>query len=472
MGVGCRKLGKASRVGNARGFTLPELLVSIAIFISVMGGVSLLFVNSMRLMRQGFQNQEAFELARSTLKIIERDLTRAFTSREHGDFYNFYGTPIGFTFVGLVSSREDSVPNLARVTYVVYHGPEPENVITVDEQTKQVYKLLRYIEPGAEDLDDFPVRWYDYRLRIPEPTGNFDSSLGGLLDFAISEASIALGTPCGTCSAQNPVELSAYYQEIVAAKKRELWIRALSGGDDLVPSAWDDDNFGLRPQFEGWINLGNKTSTFIEDVDDYVVAENIFYTAFQGVDLSANGVDDDLDGMVDESFFNGLDDDGDLEFDENDEIGETEVGYRPDFAPGYIGYYPQLVPGEQAGIMSIDPQRPPMYFFTYIDLESLIIDDGTGVIRRQLVPVTLRYWNDLRNIELEIPANGRDDDFDGFIDETLTESGSPLYPRLPVEVTTHFELFFEAPYTNTQDFRKAFEQRIDLPTGIHRHGEF
>ena len=70
---------------RAAGFTLIELLVSIAIFISVMAGVTLLLIGSTRVSQQGFQNQQAFEIARGAMSLMQRDLSRAFTSRNHGE---------------------------------------------------------------------------------------------------------------------------------------------------------------------------------------------------------------------------------------------------------------------------------------------------------------------------------------------------------------------------------------------------
>ena len=93
------------RRNRARGgFTLVELLVAMTIFITVMSSVMFLFSAAIRISKQGFQSQDAFEIARGAMDILERDLSRSFTSRDHGDVFNFYGTPIGFTFIGMITA--------------------------------------------------------------------------------------------------------------------------------------------------------------------------------------------------------------------------------------------------------------------------------------------------------------------------------------------------------------------------------
>ena len=98
-----------------RGFSLTELLVAMAIFITLMSGIAALFVGSVDTVRQGYQSIEAYESGRSVLAVMERDLKSSFTSRELGQFYQFYGNANGFTFIGGTGDGQ-----LQRVSYVLH----------------------------------------------------------------------------------------------------------------------------------------------------------------------------------------------------------------------------------------------------------------------------------------------------------------------------------------------------------------
>lgn len=368
---------------HAGGFTLMELLVAITILLSVMGGVGLLFTGSMRTIRQGFQTQEAFEVARGALSIIERDLSRAFTSREHGDYYNFYGTPIGMTFVGLVSPREGDAPNMARVTYVIYEDPseffDPSSprVKTFDDEPRRVFSLLRYVETNQEDLESFPVPWDEFLS---------DDVVGVNLQSHITDALFeAQGR--GDCGPEDAECL----EEVVKAKKRELWIRMLSGGDrpGQVPN--------------GWVVLDA-----LRDLDpmDYAVTEDLL-----------------------------------------------QISNEPGLEPGQnsLRFSVRIKGRDQRDEALFDPEGRDSHFFTYrAYFEEELVDPPPEGPQSRVVPVAFRYWNDARNMELG----------PGF--------GSPLDPRLPQEVTTHFTLFYESAVLGAPDFERSFDQRIDLPTGYKR----
>ena len=451
-GQGYSGVGKDRRVtdrirgcsgrGQAWGFSLVELLVAMAIFTTIMGGVGALFISSVRIVRQGFQNQEAFELARGTLNIIESDLSRAFTSREHGDNYKFYGTPIGFSFVGIVGQGQGSgAGNLARVTYVVYHGPDANlGVLTsTKELPRPTFKLLRYVEPNREDLNDFPVEWYNTRL-----VGEGSRTLSDLIDDAFSvrydNGNIAGGYNPYT---EEPLN-SQQTKEAVNAKKRELWIRMLSGGDQIVPSAWDPAYQISSDNTFGWVDLGaihDRTWQFYdphEIADDYVVAENLLHV-YRHPGLSGNfdengiPIDDDGDGVPNEP-------------------GEQLIlnGWPTIFDSETVSFNPT------AGIPF------PTHYFSYREFRSrerwfngYLQSDEFGKPIADIVPVDSRFWNDMRNAS-------------AFADGQDFTTGSPLTPALPQMVSTFFTFFFESPEVNVPDFMRDFDQRIDIPTGYRR----
>jgi prepilin-type N-terminal cleavage/methylation domain-containing protein len=491
-----KRIQDGSDRGHSQGFTLIELIAAMAIFLTIMGGVAALFVTTMKTVKQGFQNQEIFELARGTLSIIENDLSRAFTSREHGDLYKFYGTPIGFTFVGLVGRDQNSPDgNLARVTYVIYHDNNDPDILRSNQDVElPVYKLLRYYEPNREDLDDFPVVWYP-------PGGSNDGvfNLGALIDRACQCNSLD-PNPVGIHPDTGlPMDVRQT-KEAISAKKRELWIRMLSGGDAVVPSAWsphvqrwsfeylEDGSRNTNGNEYGLIDLGaihgvNRPPDPLEVPRDYIVAENLLYV-YRNATIATNGFDDDGDGVIDErgehqvlmsnpTIFSGIervDINGDG-FVENDTVSFLPTPNNP--FPTHFFSYREFRPQVQLqrlanGLLRLD-----------YDENVLPIRHGNGTAFTDIVTVDSRFWNDMRNtknFEAFIPPGGGlpsvrynddDDDGDGAIDEAFA-SGSPFTPTLPQSVGTFFTFFFESPAAGVPDFMRSFDQHIDIPTGYRR----
>ncbi|MCC6144037.1 MAG: prepilin-type N-terminal cleavage/methylation domain-containing protein, partial [Candidatus Hydrogenedentes bacterium] len=111
-GIARQRAFSPARTRDA-GLTLVELMVAMAIFVTVLSGTLLLFNGAISTVRQGYRTMEAFEKARGSMTVLERDLTGAFTARDVGQDFQFYGRPNGFTFVGNVDG------SMARVTYAV-----------------------------------------------------------------------------------------------------------------------------------------------------------------------------------------------------------------------------------------------------------------------------------------------------------------------------------------------------------------
>ena len=464
--------------GPARGgFTLIELLVSMAIFVTVMASVTLLFNSAIRTTKQGFLNQDAFEIARGAMDILERDLSRSFTSRDHGDVYNFYGTPIGFTFVGMITAGDSPNPNLARITYVMYHVPTSvQNIAgavsiyeSVDGARIGTFNLLRYIEIGKEDLESFPVDWA--RAALPE-----ERTFNQLIQDEINLS----GCPDSEC-----------IDEIRKAKKRELWIRMLSGGDFEVSSAWAPGGilFGLDPF-------------------DYVIAENIRFLGSDGSRCVGTGPDDfaSLDELQ-----AGTDFDDEILPGFDCTVPESPGTRTCTLFLADVDHSPRITPGDN--FFAIPRAQDPIPFFTYRDYGTRIRKNGCGftvfkpnpfdpfnpdsfllnefddpIPETDVAPIDLQFWNDSRNFaymqfrENLILTDGQNNDGDFFIDEfgdlqpLIDEPdeanginlGSPLDARAPIEITVNFTLFFPSPYPGAPDFNRKFTMRIDLPTGYRR----
>ncbi len=404
--------------------------------------VAMLFTTAIRISKQGAQNQEAFEMARGAMRLLERDLSRAFTNRDHGDVYSFYGTPIGFTYVGMVRLDEDTdAYNLARVTYVIYHDVANSfaGAVSQYESTSgaqvPTYALLRYVEPGIDNLDSYQVPW----TSTASLDGNFPT-----LDDLVQQTVTSAACPDATCD------------EVVArTTRRELWIRMLAGGDLEVPNAWDTlavfVDRGLRPE-------------------DFFVTENVRY--LQVADVPC-GTDVDALNVLLESV-----EPPDFSFGGNffAANGDTCSRVYGDalLTPVFNAFDPNF-PREALP----SPNSGPQPFFTYWDMG--VITQGTASESDdQVTPLAFTFWNDNRNLI----GDGIDNDGDGRIDtggDPLlggadidwdevygANVGSPLDARLPLAVTADFTLFFKSPYPGAPDFNQRFTQRIDLPTGYRR----
>jgi prepilin-type N-terminal cleavage/methylation domain-containing protein len=254
------------------GFTLVELLVAMAIFVVLMAALTMLFVGSIRTTKVGYQQMKAFESARTAFGIIEDDLVRGFSSQANSDTYGFYGTPIGMTFIGVVNATGKSTDrNIARVTYVVFNQetgesfPEAlEDYVLEDGVTKEVmrdayqYSLLRYVEPGVADVDASSIIWTagsgPGNLRLPN----------GTLSTVDFDFGAALNLLCGFD--WTSASLTGEQDAFVRAKKCEIWIRMLAGGD-------------VFPEWAGAGSSGPALPSFWEasglDPANYVVASNI-----------------------------------------------------------------------------------------------------------------------------------------------------------------------------------------------------
>ncbi len=232
---------KAAR--SRRGFSLVELLVAVTLLMTFMAAIAMLFTTSLRAMKTGMQVIEANDEARGAFRVLERDLNAVFTSRNYGDYYSFFGTPFGMSMVGLIRVGEDY--NIGRISYVIRNTGDSFDSV-VDGTPINIAQLIRFIEPGVEDLDSYPIDW---QAIATDPFGEYP-------DFN-NTLSAAAGLAAGTFDAANLALLSPRDEERLNAKKRELWLRMLAGDASIaLPEIWG-------------------VSFLDEDPLDYVVVSNV-----------------------------------------------------------------------------------------------------------------------------------------------------------------------------------------------------
>src|SRR5690606_20552780 len=127
-----------TRLRRTGGFTLVEMLVAVALFLALMAAVSIVFALSVRLSEETFQKQEAYDIARGAMAVIERDLNRIHTSRGTGASNTSYGSPFGMTFVMKIQAENSDNFDLARVTYV-FHKSAGRKILeaTIDDDNPE-----------------------------------------------------------------------------------------------------------------------------------------------------------------------------------------------------------------------------------------------------------------------------------------------------------------------------------------------
>ncbi|MBI2422501.1 MAG: prepilin-type N-terminal cleavage/methylation domain-containing protein [Candidatus Hydrogenedentes bacterium] len=490
---------------NQAGFTLVEMLVAMSIFLVLISGLLVLFNGVVETVREGYQTMDTFELGRGAINVIDRDLKGAFTSREHGNAYQFYGTPDGFMFVGTLESGE-----IGRVTYVL-HRPNPgasrdtfqtlyyeDYAVVLDTIMRQArsavtgcfdtpaeakaardaaaqaaanafsavypstpddgfpvtmltYDLVRYEEPGRGDLDTFslanggvllpdgtrsslqfptidpadPGLDELFLLPPPEESGP-QQEVNNFVLSAINRDPSTLNLDIRTYMeniADDPARFDygslqivspALVESIVATRKREFWIRWLSG------ELFEGPPPRITPfwTFDGDENRDNADKP---NVDKYIVSPYVIAKAVL-LDLSGNPMfipgGPAMNILFQDHYFRYSD------------------GINID-----ARYFNALENLDQ-GIPVLDGSEAEIYYSTFLCQSS---------------ENNLFYWdNFLMNKQY---AENRDSD---------VLSGSPLFPRLPAVVTANLTLTRPPKRPGGALFQRRFEQGIDVPSAIGR----
>jgi prepilin-type N-terminal cleavage/methylation domain-containing protein len=144
------------RYRRRNGFTLVEMLVALAIFGTVMAGISIVFLSSLRAWHASRETQSVFEMGRAALRVMEQDITTAFGSVERGELRTLVGGPDWLSFVGITenpkTAREPgwtptAHSDIARITYCLM-----SETAGSDENL-----LLRLVQLDVDDVGVDPV---------------------------------------------------------------------------------------------------------------------------------------------------------------------------------------------------------------------------------------------------------------------------------------------------------------------------
>jgi hypothetical protein len=136
---------------------MVELLVALAVFSTVMAGISVVFVSSLRAWRTGQENRSVFQMARASAQFMERDITSAFGSVDKDELKTLVGGPQWLTFVGITenpptwreigSGYEIPHSDISRITYRLMRDPE---------QSDQ-FLLIRLVQLDVDDIGPDPI---------------------------------------------------------------------------------------------------------------------------------------------------------------------------------------------------------------------------------------------------------------------------------------------------------------------------
>jgi prepilin-type N-terminal cleavage/methylation domain-containing protein len=139
------------RCRRSNGFTLVEMLVALAIFGTVMAGISVVFISSMRAWETARANQSVFEMGRAALQVMERDIAAAFGSVDRNEMQTLVGTSQWLTFVGIMENP--------KTLYWTGPGPTDGTRMAYSDTSRITYArwpernlLLRLVEPEVDEL--------------------------------------------------------------------------------------------------------------------------------------------------------------------------------------------------------------------------------------------------------------------------------------------------------------------------------
>lgn len=393
------------------GFTLPEILVAVAIF-SVIGFITTkLFTGAIRTTKRGYQSIEAYEMGRSALSVMERDLSSVYTARDLGDFHTFYGTPIGMTFITL--SDDSGTGNVSRITYALtVAGPGNKEVVTGDDASLQTYSIIRFVERGVEDLDSFNYRWPTPDELIENPGGSVDTREESRLNRELNDIVESLEEEYPNLDLANNDEDREYVanHQAFRAKKRELWIRMIAG-DFRLPDIWrywDNQAFGDDEK----------------EAADYILAENVI--------IRNNPMgDDENSAIVFEGFIPFW------SYFDNPRVRDrftivdlfSEELFFPKNELEIMDFYGVYDEGNDR-VIPLLPLKP-IFKFGYVGL------DGTPILNNE--------WGDAFNLD-------------------------QAAPHIPELVGVDFTVLMGSPFPGVADYRDSFVQLFDLKAGYTRKG--
>lgn len=477
---------------NRAGMSLVELLIALAIFVTVMGGVSALYSGAIRTVKQGYDTIDHFETARALLAVMDEDLETAFTAPQFGEFYQFYGRPDGFMYVGLLPGGD-----LGRVTYVVNPNASTntfETVITepyqfVAERAERqvrdwafryglnantvwnnfrvVFELnypppadptfpiefnvaittqavLRYEESGVKDLDTFNL------ASLPNGPGNPPAGYGIQWPYVDARDPLYDDPNGDSASAETAYESGLYAQLVSAINPRAPFSLAL--------------DLDLRELIRVTAFTSNESLFAV----DPALVQSLLNTKRRDLwlDILAEDPTIGLPGFWNEGLIN------DPRKERKDYVIADDLLARARLltADGG-GFIDLLIPDNTGNVI-------PRLKIDALDITGAFsYANEEGVYNRQFNTLQrIPGYNEFQRDGGVIPSGelitNLDDDLTAFYNGprvASTLSGVPLSPRVPALIQPGFWLMSEKPSPGAADFRRYFAQQVEVPAGASRN---
>lgn len=227
-----------TRCHRANGFTLVEMLVALAIFATVMAGVSVVFISSMRAWETARANQSVFETGRAALQFMERDIASAFGSVDRDEMQTLVGTSRELIFVGMAENTgrwDVAYSDTARIAYVSW----------LDPNVAGQYLLLRLVVPDEDEI----------------PSGEISEVVDAMIDDAV--AAWGADDPEDFELTSNVLDLRFHYGTMTAEggivwadSEQDTSDGIDNDADGLIDEAGDgkdnDGDDGVDEYDEGW----------------------------------------------------------------------------------------------------------------------------------------------------------------------------------------------------------------------------
>ncbi len=398
----------SKRRGAARGFTLPELLISMAILSILTLALFMLFSSSLRAFKSTKKAMDASEETHTAFRVLERDLAQGYAAKHYGDSANFFGCPYGFSMIATLDAAGQA--RTARVSYVVHSfaGSNPVETLSdgPDDALLPTFGIIRYIEPGVDKLNEYPVQWPDYTSPTPPielPQQNLYTPLRYIYEHFGPDPSFVLA------SEYWPVP-AAQLEAMLQARKHELWLAMLGDREEpfgALPRLWDD------PAAPGTTWGGGPNFAALWDgkyPEDYLIAEGVAQA------------------------------DPDRPF---------PGGYTTTIGPGGETVYE---------VQNFDEVHWFRYGYTPRDVEFI---EDMGLV--EMTP----YWNAIDQANLDIPrdpVSGLETPNYPFINL----AGSPLYPFPPSLVEVNMAFAFPAPNLGERHYVRRLAHTFQIPVGYRR----
>ena len=465
----------APSFSRTQGFSLVELIVAMAIFLVLMGGLTALYTNAVQTVVFGYQQQEGFEKARASLKVLERDLNMAFTSRDYGGSYDFFGDRDGFAFVGLLSDGQ-----LGRVSYV-FHPTADRKSFTTEFAAlyRDLHQLAR--DQGfpvaalqAAIADQFPagVTLPTQADPVPAPSspGYSQPPWNTLIEF--DDAVVETGAIVRYQEAMTDLDT---FKVIDTLGNTVVWPR-MSPADPFYDFTGSDDNLyramldTVKPGGLGW-DSGTGPTIGLSDLRDQLADRAGFYSR-----IDASVIEDMFRARKREIWIAMLAASPPVEEYFWRDVPTVAPDDRPQ-AENYVmcedivsNVYSLSLPG----FTLIDIPSPFAYkakadpgdndwYPSFNHLDNLTYTDlQTGFDRGYTQFANENY-----------PGTYLDGEaFDAALIEAAsaseTELGTPIEPRLPSYVRVQFWVALRPKFTTNREFRRWFVEEFVVPSAISR----